>query len=143
MAVTECVWRRSPLLLAVLVVAATLAGLARADAVKPSVNQSAARSAAHRKSHWRGRRRVWYVSATARPGGDGSRHAPFRSLSSVERASRAGEKIVILPALKKVAPLDGGIRLKPGQRLVGAGPDVAGRTKRLKRVPALQNTHRR
>ena len=47
---------------------------------------------------------------------------------------------MILPAPKKVAALDGGIRLKPGQRLVGGGPAVAGRTKRLKKLPALRNT---
>src|SRR4051794_12555174 len=67
---------------------------------------------------------TWYVSATAPRGGDGSRRSPFRSLARVERASHAGERIVILPVSKKVAPLNGGIRLKPRQRLVGAGPAV-------------------
>ena len=99
MAVTACVRRRWRLLLAVVVAAATLPGLAHADAAKP----------------WANPRHVWYVSATARPGGDGSRHSPFRRLLKVQQASRAGDKIVILPAPKKVAPLDGGIRLKPGQ----------------------------
>jgi hypothetical protein len=84
--------------------------------------------------------RVWYVSARARPGGNGSRHAPFRTLAKVQQASRPGDKIVILPVLKRVAPLDGGIQLKPRQRLIGAGPAVAGRTKRVKKLPRLANT---
>src|SRR5438874_3866262 len=85
-------------------------------------------------------RRVWYVSATAHPGGNGSRRSPFRKLSKVQRASHMGDKIVILPSPRRVAPLNGGIRLKRGQRLVGAGPAVASRTKRLKKLPALVNT---
>ena len=85
-------------------------------------------------------KRTWYVNATARAHGNGSRRAPFRSLAAVERASRAGDKIVILTAPKSVAPLNGGIRLKRGQRLVGGGPAVAGRTRRLKRLPSLENT---
>jgi hypothetical protein len=47
---------------------------------------------------------------------------------------------VILPAPVKVAPLNGGIELKRGQRLVGAGPAVAGRTRHLRQLPALENT---
>jgi hypothetical protein len=58
----------------------------------------------------------------------------------VQRASGPGDKIVILLARVKVPPLDGGIRLKPRQRLIGAGPAVAGRTKRLKKLPAVENT---
>jgi hypothetical protein len=84
--------------------------------------------------------RTWYVSATARRGGHGSRKSPFRSLARVQRASRAGDTIVILAVPKKVAPLNGGIRLRPRQRLIGAGPPVAGHTRRLKRLPAIANT---
>jgi hypothetical protein len=84
--------------------------------------------------------RIWYVRAAARPGGDGSRHSPFRTLAKVQRASHAGDTIVILPARATVAPLNGGIRLKARQRLVGAGPAVAGRTTRLKKLPAIENT---
>src|SRR5437867_3749970 len=51
MAVTASVRRRWRLLLAGLVVAATLAGLAHAEAAKPRVSRSAAHSAAHKKSH--------------------------------------------------------------------------------------------
>src|SRR5436305_1854307 len=110
----------------VLVVAILAAGLTLGDA-------SSAAAAKHR-------RHLWYVSATARPGGNGSRHSPFRTLAKVQQASHAGDKIVILPAPMSVAPLNGGIRLKAGQALVGAGPAVAGRTKRLRRLPALANT---
>jgi hypothetical protein len=111
---------RRPLvpLLAILVAAAALAGGA------------AAKSARH----------VWYVRAGAHAGGNGSRQSPFRSLARVQRASHKGDRIVILPAPVNVAALNGGIRLKRGQRLVGAGPAVAGRTKRLKRLPAVRNT---
>jgi hypothetical protein len=78
--------------------------------------------------------------ATARSNGNGSRRKPFRTLAAVQTASRPGDEIVILPAPVTVTPLDGGIRLKPRQRLVGAGPAVAGRTKQLKKLPAVQNT---
>jgi hypothetical protein len=83
---------------------------------------------------------TWYVSAAARSKGSGSRRKPFRTLAAAQRASRPGDTIVILPAPVTVAPLDGGIRLKPRQRLVGAGPPVAGHTKQLKKLPAVQNT---
>jgi hypothetical protein len=63
---------------------------------------------------------AYYVSADARPGGDGSRRRPFRSLSHVEAASAAGDTIHLLSS---DSVLDGGIRLKPGQRLIGIGPD--------------------
>lgn len=62
-----------------------------------------------------------YVRAAAEPGGDGSRRAPFNSLSLVEQESRPGDRIVVLSSPSKVVPLDGGIRLKRGQRLIGAG----------------------
>ena len=62
-----------------------------------------------------------YVSATAEPGGDGSRRAPFNSLALGERASVRGGRIVVLSSPQGVAPLDGGIRLKAGQMLIGVG----------------------
>lgn len=69
---------------------------------------------------------TWYVGADAPPGGDGSRRSPFDSLAAVEAASAPGDEIVVLPSPQGVHPLDGGIALKPGQRLVGAGPPVLG-----------------
>lgn len=90
-----------------------------------------------------------YVSAAAAEGGDGSRARPFNSLEAVEQASAAGDAIVVLAAPLNVAPLDGGIALKPGQRLIGGGPDVvrhqnnaavAGATA-LDALPRIRNTN--
>jgi hypothetical protein len=65
----------------------------------------------------------WYVKATAADGGDGSKDYPFDSLGLASAASSEGDTIYILhtPASKM---LDGRIRLKPGQKLIGTGPDV-------------------
>ena len=83
--------------------------------------------------------RTLRVSATANPGGDGSRVQPFDSLARVEHASRPGDRILVLPAPPSTAPLDGGIALKPGQTLAGAGPAVRGSTL-PGRLPQLTNT---
>jgi len=72
----------------------------------------------------RGAHHRWYVSATAAAGGDGSANAPFNSLALVQAASGAGDTIVVLASPLSVPPLDGGIALKPGQRLIGDGPAV-------------------
>lgn len=64
------------------------------------------------------------MSASANPGGDGSERAPFNSLAAVEQASAPGDEIVVLPSPLSVPPLDGGIALKPGQKLIGRGPSV-------------------
>lgn len=79
---------------------------------------------------------TWYVDAAAPAGGDGSSARPFASLAAVERASAPGDTIKVLPA---DAPLDGGIRLQPGQTLVGAGPEV-GRLREAAPAPTLTNT---
>lgn len=68
--------------------------------------------------------RTWYVSAGSPSGGDGSRTQPFDTLHEVEEASSPGDTIVVLPAPLSVPPLDGGIALKVGQRLIGGGPPV-------------------
>lgn len=67
-----------------------------------------------------------FVSATAAAGGDGSEKTPYNSLADVERASASGDEIVVLPVPLNVAPLDGGIALKPGQKLRGGGPSLLG-----------------
>src|SRR4051812_1175610 len=67
---------------------------------------------------------TWHVRAGAAPGGTGSAGAPFATLEAVETAAGPGDTIVVDPAALSVAPLDGGIALKPGQRLVGGGPPV-------------------
>jgi hypothetical protein len=66
----------------------------------------------------------WYVSATAAAGGEGSVTAPFNTLSQVQQASGPGDTIIVVPSPVSVPPLDGGIVLKAGQRLIGGGPPV-------------------
>ncbi len=60
-----------------------------------------------------------YVSAAAKTPGNGSRNAPFNSLARVQRASSRGDRIIVLASPRSLPPLDGGIRLKPRQTLVG------------------------
>jgi hypothetical protein len=58
---------------------------------------------------------VWFVRA----GGDGDgrgRDAPIGSTAALERMTKAGDVIVLLPG---ETPLDGGLALKRGQTLVG------------------------
>ncbi len=67
---------------------------------------------------------TFYVSAAAGVAGDGSRHAPFHSLSEAEASSQPGDTIYVLGnATGKT--LDGGIALKPRQKLIGLGVDGA------------------
>ncbi len=89
-----------------------------------------------------------YVSAAAADNGNGSRAHPFNSLQAAEQASQPGDRIVVLPAPLDVPPLDGGIALKPAQRLIGGGPAVvkhrrdaavAGAAKRAA-LPRIRNT---
>jgi hypothetical protein len=83
--------------------------------------------------------RTWYVQAAAGPGGNGSAGAPFDTLSAVQRASAPGDTIEVLPSPLSVAPLNGGIALKPHQHLIGAGPSVVG-SSALNSLPRLTNT---
>ncbi len=76
---------------------------------------------------------TWYVSAAAAPGGTGSAEAPFDSLARVEAASRDGDTIIVRAVAPVLAPLDGGIALKPGQRLLGEAAEGVNR-------PRLTNT---
>src|SRR4051794_39730292 len=71
---------------------------------------------------------VFHVRAGA--SGNGTAQAPFGSLTDVETAAGPGDTIVVDAADK---PLDGGIALKPGQRLEG-GPRSASS------LPLLTNT---
>jgi hypothetical protein len=70
----------------------------------------------------------WYVSASAVAGGDGSIQAPFNTLAAVEKASAAGDNIIVLPSPINAAALDGGIALKAGQRLIGYGLPIVSAT---------------
>jgi hypothetical protein len=66
-------------------------------------------------------RSQWFVQAGASPdSGVGTRARPFASLADAERCSGEGATIIVLPALPGSTPLDGGIVLKNGQRLLGA-----------------------
>jgi hypothetical protein len=64
--------------------------------------------------------------ASASGGGNGSQLQPFATLSAVQRASGPGDTIVVLPSPPGVRALDGGIALKPDQKLLGGGPRVTG-----------------
>jgi hypothetical protein len=59
----------------------------------------------------------WFVHGGAADGGVGTQPRPFRSLADVERCAPAGATITVLPSS---TPLDGGIRLKDRQRLLGS-----------------------
>ena len=61
-----------------------------------------------------------FVKAGATAGGTGSFAAPLNSLEAVEANSAPGDVICILPSN---GTLDGGIVLKDGQALIGAGND--------------------
>ncbi len=80
-----------------------------------------------------------YVRAGAAPAGDGTASAPFDSLAAVEKVSATGDEIVVLPAPLDVPPLDGGIALKPHQKLIGGGPSVSLET-RPAELPRITNT---
>jgi hypothetical protein len=64
--------------------------------------------------------RTWFVRAGATTSA-GTAQQPFGSLAQVERNSRAGDAIVVVPA---DGTLDGGLQLKTNQTLRGAGPSV-------------------
>ena len=86
-----------------------------------------------------------FVRAGAPPGGNGSRSNPFGSLAAVASASRPGDEIIVLPAPLSEPPLDGGIKLKPGQRLIGGGPPLTlgrplGRAARISNSSAAVNS---
>jgi hypothetical protein len=82
---------------------------------------------------------TYYVSAQASANGDGSMARPFSSLELVERAAGVGDAIIVLPSASSVPPLDGGIELKPHQRLLGGGPAVIGREPNAD-APRIRNT---
>jgi hypothetical protein len=82
---------------------------------------------------------TWHVRAGAAAGGTGSATAPFATLEAVEKAAGPGDTIVVDPAPLDTPPLDGGLALKPGQRLVGGGPPVTAPAG-LARLPVLTNT---
>ncbi len=64
--------------------------------------------------------RTWYVRAGATTS-TGTAQRPFGTLAQVERWTKAGDTVVVLPA---AGALDGGLRLKANQQLRGAGGSV-------------------
>src|SRR5262245_57830375 len=61
----------------------------------------------------------WFVRAGAKGEGTGTQSRPFGSLADIERCAPPGATITVMPSSM---PLDGGIRLKDQQRLLGAEP---------------------
>jgi hypothetical protein len=80
--------------------------------------------------------KTWFVRAAGNSGGDGSRGRPFETLSAVQRASHPGDRIVVLRSRRT---LDGGIKLKPRQRLLGAGRSVR-RLRPSAPAPKIENS---
>jgi hypothetical protein len=64
----------------------------------------------------------YYVWSGAPSEGSGSKASPFKILASAEAAAKEGDTIFV-STIGSLAPLDGGIALKPGQKLIGLGPD--------------------
>jgi hypothetical protein len=98
---------------------AALGVLALAASLACAASPASARSSGARS-------RTWYVLASAAGGGNGSQQRPFATLAAVQRASGPGDTILVLPSPPGVAALDGGIALKPDQKLLGGGPRVTG-----------------
>jgi hypothetical protein len=62
----------------------------------------------------------WFVQAGASGTATGAKDHPFGSLADIERCAPAGATIVVLPQGAAAPALDGGIRLKDRQKLLGA-----------------------
>jgi len=60
----------------------------------------------------------YYISADATPGGDGSQDRPFSTLMQAEAVANPGDTLYLLPSATGKL-IDGGIILKPGQKLLG------------------------
>src|SRR5687767_7776287 len=61
----------------------------------------------------------WFVRAGAPGEATGTNDRPFGSLADIERCSPAGATITVLAPPDGAAPLDGGLRLKDRQKLIG------------------------
>ena len=82
------------------------------------------------------KRRTLYVQAGAPADGAGTKRSPLSSLAAVESASRPTDNIFVLPS---EGTLDGGLELKPRQRLLGQGPTVTSLPEEQP-APAITNT---
>ena len=77
----------------------------------------------------------WFVRAGAPMDGNGSASRPFATLADVERCAPAGATIMVLTPADSAPSLDGGIRLKDRQKLLGPAAPGSG-----KPAPRLTNT---
>ena len=69
---------------------------------------------------------TWYVQkqdSTANSTSNGTRSSPFHSLVAVQKVSRPGDTIRILPSPINMPPLDGTLLMKEGQILEGISED--------------------
>jgi hypothetical protein len=69
----------------------------------------------------------WFVRAGRSAEGAGTNDRPLASLAEVERCAPAGATITVLAPADGAPPLDGGIRLKDRQKLLGAAPAGGGK----------------
>ena len=69
----------------------------------------------------------WFVRAGAPGEGAGTNERPFASLADIERCAPPGAVITVLAPADGGAPLDGGIRLKERQKLLGIAPPPGGK----------------
>jgi hypothetical protein len=69
----------------------------------------------------------WFVRAGAPGDGVGTNNRPFAALADIERCAPAGATITVLAPAEGAPPLDGGIRLKERQKLVGPAPGSGGK----------------
>ncbi|HJO11310.1 MAG TPA: hypothetical protein QGI39_04635, partial [Gammaproteobacteria bacterium] len=64
----------------------------------------------------------YYVTTGADSNGDGSRLEPFNAIAQAEAASAPGDTIYFI-SVASTDVVNGGIVLKPRQKLIGVGPD--------------------
>ncbi|MDP6095055.1 MAG: DUF1565 domain-containing protein [Gammaproteobacteria bacterium] len=64
----------------------------------------------------------YYVTTGADSNGDGSRLEPFNAIAQAEAASAPGDTIYLI-SVASTDVVNGGIVLKPRQKLIGVGPD--------------------
>ena len=69
----------------------------------------------------------WFVRAGPPDDGAGTAARPFSSLTGVERCAPAGATITVLAPADGAPPLDGGIRLKDRQKLLGPAATGSGK----------------
>ena len=69
----------------------------------------------------------WFVRGGAPGDGAGTNDRPFAALTDIEQCAPPGAAITVLAPADGAAPLDGGIRLKDRQKLLGPAPAGGGK----------------